>query len=132
MGKIFVAQGQVTICSKTLCSLSQTPMMLQYIKGVGSQTCRISLVYRQKNQLLNKSGIALFCVPNISTFMNSTYSPVLILFTWVLNMSRVAMIFFWSIYVFDHKFDKGHSHLTKSNFDLRFDKFLLIFMEFIL
>ena len=28
----------------------------------------------KKSKLLNENGIALFCVPNISAFMNSTYS----------------------------------------------------------
>ena len=33
-------------------------------------------------------------------------------------MGRVAILtFFGSFYVFDRKFDKGHSHLTKLNFD---------------
>ena len=33
-------------------------------------------------------------------------------------MGRVAIFtFFGNFYVFDHKFDKGHSHLTKWNFD---------------
>ena len=35
-------------------------------------------------------------------------------------MCRVAIsdvFFFCHFYLFDHKFDKGHSHLTKRSFD---------------
>ena len=62
------------------------------VKGVCSRTCRIGLVNRKKKKkkkkknqkLLDESGIALFGVPNISTFMNNTYSHVLILFSCVI------------------------------------------------
>ena len=40
-----------------------------------------SKLAKEKSKSLNESGIALFCLPNKSTFMNSTYSLVLVLFS---------------------------------------------------
>ena len=59
-------------------------VMIWMIKGVGSWTCRISLVNRQKIEVVERKWHIFFCVPNISTFMNRTYSPVLILFSCVI------------------------------------------------
>ena len=46
-------------------------------------------------------------------------------------MSKVAIFFFTlfgHFYVFDRKFDKGHSHLTKLNFDsVEISSFLITF-----
>ena len=46
----------------------------------------------KKPKSLNKSGKAHFCMSNISTFTNTTYSPVLTLYLCyrVLNLGRVA------------------------------------------
>ena len=54
----------------------------QILKGVGSRTCPIG----KKSKVLNESDIALFCVPNISTVMNSTYLRIKIT---VLRFHRV-------------------------------------------
>ena len=46
----------------------------------------------------------------------SCVNPLLLCYR-VLNMGRFFFFFFCHFYVFDRKFDKGHSHLTKWNFD---------------
>ena len=64
----------------------KTPTLQQNtFKGLGSRTCRMGPVNQQNIKFAQQSGIELFCVLNISTFMNNTYSPVLILFSWVIG-----------------------------------------------
>ena len=64
----------------------KTPTLQQNtFKGLGSRTCRIGPVNLQNIKVAQKSGIELFCVLNISTFMTNTYSPVLIRFSCVIG-----------------------------------------------
>ena len=54
------------------------------VKGEGSQTTLIGLVYQEKkSKSMNKRVIALFCVPNTSFFRIDTYFPLLTFFSWV-------------------------------------------------
>ena len=39
----------------------------------------------KKSKSLNKSGKSHFCMSNIPTFMNTTYSPVLTLYAYVIG-----------------------------------------------
>ena len=69
------------------------------VKGLGSRTCRIG----KTSKSLNRGGIELFSVLNISTFMHeqhlfSCVNPLLLCYR-VLNMGRVAILFdvFWPV-----------------------------------
>ena len=87
-------------------------------KGVGSRTCRIGFVNRQKVKVAERKWHSTFlCAKHFYFHEQHLFSCVnpLHLCYRVLNMSRVAIFdgFFGCFYVFDRKFDKGHSHLTK-------------------
>ena len=77
----------------------------------------VTLTKTQK--LLYESGIALFLCAEPFYFhkqhLFSCVNPLLLCYR-VLNMSMVAIFVFTCVghfYIFDRKFDKGHSHLTK-------------------
>ena len=62
----------------TICSV------LPVRKGVGSWTCRTGLVNRQKIKVSERKWDSTSLSAELSTFMNSTYSSVLILFSCVI------------------------------------------------
>ena len=90
-----------------------------HMKGVGLRTCRISLVNRQKIKVLDESGIALFCVLLCAEHfyiheqhLFSCVTPLLLCCA-KCELGRHVLTLFGLFYVFDRKFDKGHSHFTK-------------------
>ena len=97
----------------------KTPTLQQNTsKGLGSRTCRIGPVNRQNIKVAQqKWHRAFLCAEHFYFHEQHLFSCVipLLLCYRVLNMGRVTICFdvFWSFYVFDRKFDKGHSHLTK-------------------
>ena len=102
----------------------QTDLLLTntYRKGVGLRTCRIGLVNQQRNKVAEPKWHSTFlCAEHFYFHEQHLFSCVnlLLLCYRVLNMGRVAIFLrvFGHFYVFNRKFDKGHSHLTKWSFD---------------
>ena len=90
------------------------------LKELGSRTCRIGPVNRQKLKVAQRKWHSTFVCAEHSYFHEQhLFSCVnhLRLCYRVLNMGRVTIFlrffFFFFFYVFDRRFDKGHSHLTK-------------------
>ena len=100
----------------------KTPTLQQNTyKGLGSRTCRIDPVNPQNIKVAQQRWHITFLCAEYFYFheqhLFSCINPLLLCYK-ILNMDRTIFLrFFGHFYVFDRKSDKGHSHLTKRNFD---------------
>ena len=91
-------------------------------KGLRSRTCWLSLLNRQKIKVAEQKWHSTFLRAKHFYFheqhLFSCVNPIHLCYR-MLNMGRIAIFghFLFIFFVFDRRFGKGHSHLTKWNFD---------------